>query len=48
MPFRNEIEKPNAMFGTPVKSLLLAYLIEYPSRGIMIFTSLVVIVIVAL
>ena len=42
-PTRSVYEKLNVTFGTP-----LVDLIEYPSRGIMIFTSLVNIVLVVL
>ena len=42
-PTRSVYEKLNVTFGTP-----LVDLIEYPSRGIMIFTNLVNIVLVVL
>ena len=42
-PIRSVYEKLNVTFGTP-----LVDLIEYPPRGIMIFTSLVNIVLVVL
>ena len=45
---RSIYQKLNVTIGTLSNSLLLVYLIEYPSRGIMIFTSLVIIVLIVL